>query len=86
MRPFPGSTCPDPGTPPGAVQIPYDNNNNDGLLYEIGRRVTYRCLQAGYYYNGPVLECVVSGMSVEWNGTYGYCEGEKDTLFNFCEL
>ena len=81
MDPFPGSTCPDPGTPPGAVQIPYDN---DRLLYEVNFKVTYRCLRDGYYYNGPVLECVVNVNSVEWNGTHGYCEGENDILFNFC--
>ena len=79
MDPFPGSTCPDPGTPPGAVQIPYDN---DRLLYEVNFKVTYRCLRDGYYYIGNVLECVVNGNSVEWNDTHGYCEGEKGILLN----
>ena len=78
MYPFPGSTCPDPGTPPGAVQIPYDD---DRLLYEVGGQVSYRCLQDGYYYNGPVLECVVNMGSVQWNDSFGSCEGKQDIFF-----
>ena len=70
----PGAACPDPGTPPHAQQIPVGRPE---LSYEVSFKVSYRCNDDGYEYQGDVLECVDNGTSVQWNSSRGDCQGKN---------
>ena len=73
-----GSACTDPGTPPGAAQVPCPGHET--LSYELGSCISYECERRGYEYTGPDLKCVVDEGNVKWNTYYGFCEGKNQGL------
>ncbi len=78
-----GSTCEDPGTPPGAYQVALGTSGTGGdqLTYEVNYYVGFNCSKHpkdGMVYVGDVLKCEVSGTgngTIGWSGTVGKCEG-----------
>ena len=77
-----GSACTDPGTPPGAEQVPCPEGET--LSYEAGSCISYKCRRSGYMYTGPDLSCDVGEGSVAWSANPGSCEGKVQSLLSLC--